>query len=38
MDLQWDPNSSNYLLVCWEFGDMSMIDCKTYQEMIVFDQ
>ena len=32
-DLQWDPNSPNYLLVSWKDGSMSLIDVETEKEM-----
>lgn len=32
-DLQWDPNSSNYLLVCWTGGEVSLIDAESKKEM-----
>jgi len=33
LDLQWDPLSDNYLLVCWKEGEMSLLDGVSYKEM-----
>jgi hypothetical protein len=36
--MQWDPNSANYILVCWKEGLLSLIDVEQEQEMQVFDR
>lgn len=37
-DLQWDPNSSVYLLVSWKDGSMSLLDSDTEKEMQQFER
>lgn len=37
-DLQWDPNSQNYLLACWKDGNLSLIDGDTGNEMQKFEK
>lgn len=37
-DVQWDPNSPNYLLASWKDGTMSLIDADSEQEMQAFDR
>ena len=37
-DIQWDPNSQNYLLGCWKDGSMSLIDSDDEKEMQIFDR
>jgi len=37
-DLQWDPNSQNYLLACWKDGSMSLLDADSGNEMQKFDK
>ena len=37
-DVQWDPNSPNYLLVSWKDGSMILLDAETNKEMQSFDR
>jgi hypothetical protein len=37
-DIQWDPLSPNYLVVCWQNGSMSLIDADAEKEMQTFDR
>jgi hypothetical protein len=37
-DIQWDPNSSNYFLVCWKDGALSLVDADEEREMQVFER
>ena len=37
-DIQWDPNSQNYLLGCWKDGSMSLIDSDDEKEMQIFER
>ena len=37
-DIQWDPNSPNYLLAAWKDGSMSLLDIETEKEMQVFER
>ena len=38
VDLQWDPNSSNYVIACWAYGQISLIDADSLQEMQSFNR
>lgn len=37
-DIQWDPNSPNYLLAAWKDGTMSLFDSETEKEMQSFER
>ena len=37
-DVQWDPNSPNYLLASWKDGSITLLDAETDQEMQSFDR
>jgi WD repeat-containing protein 17 len=37
-DIQWDPNSQNYLLACWKDGTLSLLDADNGTEMQKFER
>ena len=37
-DIQWDPNSPNYLLASWKDGSMSLFDYESEKEMMSFER
>ncbi len=37
-DVQWDPNSPNYLLASWKDGSMSLFDSESEKEMNTFER